>query len=379
MRVLMALEPSGGGSGRHVLDLAAGLVDHDHQVTIAYSDVRAEQAFVDGLETLDDCEVVVLPMGRSISWRDATALRAMRALLQDLGPFDVVHGHSSKAGAIARLGAPAGRARVYTPHCLSTMVDPSVVKRYFYAGLERTLALRASEAIIAVSEAEAAHALALGIPSRLLHVVVNGVRAVDHMSRQAARQQLGLDAAETAIGLIGRLSYQKDPLRFVDAFAVARQQSPGLVGVMIGDGEDLPAVRRRISDLGLEGCVQILSHPDAATLMPALDVFCLSSRSEGMPYSLLEALQCGLPVVTTAAGGAPELVTHGQNGLVVPVDARPAELGRAMADLARSAELRRAFGHRSLEVAARYTVERMIDETLAVYEVALDRAGRAAV
>lgn len=372
----MALEPSGGGSGRHVLDLAAGVAEHGHQVTIAYSDVRAELAFIAGLKELRDCHVVTLPMRRSISWRDPAALGAMRSLHRDLGPFDLVHGHSSKAGALGRLAAPAGSARVYTPHCLATMVEQSHTKRWIYARLERALARGVSEAIIAVSEAERAHALSVGIPPDLLHVVVNGVRAVNYLSRASAREQLGLGPDETAVGQVGRLSFQKDPLRFVEALAIARREAPRLVGVLIGHGEEMSAVEGRIAKLGLQGSVRIASHPDAAIVMPGLDLFCLSSRSEGMPYALLEALQCGLPIVATAAGGVPELVTHGQNGLVVGVDAPPAALGRAMAELAQSEELRRTFARRSREVAEQYTVDRMVDETLTVYDIALDRVGR---
>jgi len=367
LSIALILETSGGGSGRHVLDLAEGLAAQGHAVTVIWSERRAQADFRDRLHALDGIRALSLDMERAVGAHDLTSLRALAALLRAEGPFDVLHGHSSKAGALVRLlprGIPG--ARIYTPHAFRTM-DPTMGARgrQVYGMIERVLSWRGAR-IITVSSAEEAHARSLGIAPGKLVTVVNGAALPGTATRAAARQAMGLAEGEVAIGFIGRLDAQKAPLRFVEAVEVAARQAPFLRGVVIGDG----ALRAEAEARNRSGAVRFLGWQDGPALFPGLDVFCMTSHYEAMPYTLLEALHAGVPIVSTDVGGVAETVEDGVNGFVLPTDCNAEALAAPLALLAGDAEKRAAFSTRARALAQSRTIESMVSETLAVYRAA---------
>lgn len=374
LRIALALETSGGGSGRHVLDLAAGLVAANHDVTVIWSPVRAEPQFRASLEALQGLHRHVLPMRREVSPADAHSLREFIAFLRGHGPFDVIHGHSSKAGAFVRLLTPSvPGARVYTPHAFRTM-DPSLrrAERLLYGGLEAALARRAQR-VIAVSTEEYRHARRLGFPARRLRLVVNGTAPRAGTRRAAARAEMGLADDEVAVGFVGRLVQQKNPLLFIDSMVRAQAQSPRLVGVVIGDGPLRAAAESRAQGAR----ISFLGWRDGPALMKGFDIFCMTSAYEAMPYTLLEAIHVGLPIVATRVGGVEETIIDGETGAVMPVSATPADMARALIALYQDPALRRRWGEGARRLAARRTIELMVEETVAVYREAIrETSGR---
>jgi glycosyltransferase involved in cell wall biosynthesis len=376
LRVCLVTEASGGGVGRHFLDLATGLTARGVDVACIYSPLRADRSFQNRLEQTIGPRFVPLSMRRAIHPLDAVATWRMTRLLRELGPFDVVHGHSSKGGALARLAARAlGTAAVYTPHAFVTL-DPLLPawKRLLYGRLERYLA-RSSAAVIAVSEEEAAHARQLGIAAAKVHIVPNGIDCPALPPRALARSRLGLGEAEFAVGFAGRLTSQKAPDLLLAAFAKIAERWPLAHLVMIGGGPLEQVLREQVAVQGLDRRVHLLGETEAVSVMPALDLFCLSSRYEGMPYVLLEALAAGLPIVATRVGGVRSCVTHDVNGLLVePGDS--GELAQALSRLAGDAALRRRLARASGALAQRFTAEQMVEQTLQVYAyVVRDRRG----
>jgi glycosyltransferase involved in cell wall biosynthesis len=173
---------------------------------------------------------------------------------------------------------------------------------------------------------------------------------------------------------VGRLAHPKDFVTLVHACA---RLEPGLARLtVVGDGPDRGAVESAIAETGLEGVRMLGERDDVPDLLAASDVFVLSSLSEGLPMSVLEAMAAGLPLVLTRVGGMPELVTEGENGRLVPAR-DPASLAAAIDGLVRDAELRRSFGTRSRErVEKTFSLSRFHDEHLSLYERLL--AGRPA-
>lgn len=368
LRVALVLETSGGGSGRHVLDLANGLARQGHDVTVVWSPKRAAADFIAQLHAIAGITTVTLPMERSVGPKDYDGWRRMAALFAGQPAFDIIHAHSSKAGALVRMMPKriAGK-RIYTPHAFRTM-DPHLgqPQRAIYGGIERFLARR-TDTIIAVSSAECDHAIALGIPRDKLRVIVNGVDLPQTATREKARAAMGLSPDDVAIGFVGRMEPQKDPVRFVKAIAQAAGQAKSLKGVMIGDG----ALRHEVEAANANGAAVLLGWQDGPALMPGLDVFAMTSGYEAMPYTLIEALHSGLPIVTSAVGGAKETVAEGGNGFIVPVDAPADAFAARFADLAQDADMRARFAKRSLEMARRLTIAAMTEQTLAVYNEAM--------
>ncbi len=368
LRVLLVTQASGGGVGRHFLDLARELTAEGVQVTGIYAPRKLDTLFRSRLAAGGLPPMHQMTMRRAIHPLDAADLWRLIRVIRRLGPFDLIHGHSSKGGALARLAARRlGIPSVYTSHAMVTL-DPTLAawQWYVYRRIERWLARRTG-AMIAVSDDEADHIRALGIDTRRVHVVANGVPPIDFPSREAARSRLRISPDEVVVGFVGRLSTQKAPEVLLDVFAsVARQYSNARL-VMIGGGPLDAAVRERAQKVGFGSRALFLGDVVATELMPAFDVFCLSSRYEAMPYVYLEALAAGLPIVSARVGGATMCVKPGENGLLVNPD-DVAGLAAALMKLVGDAPLRTRFAAASARMATRFSATEMVRQTLRVYD-----------
>lgn len=361
MRILLAIEAAGGGSGRHVIDLAGELVRQGHHVAVIYSPTRAEPRFEAEIAALPIAALERLPMRRAVGPWDIAAAQAMKRLIARLGPFDIVHAHSSKAGALLRAVAPKGAARVYTPHAFRTM-DPALggTERVAYGVVESLLAHFWTDALIAVAPEEAAHARALGIPAHKIHTVVNGVAPAPPVDRAGARAELGLSPDDIVVGFVGRLCEQKDPERFARAIRIAHLADPRIRGVILGDGELAADVRRAGGD-----ALSVFAGRNARLFLPAFDLFAMTSRYEGMPYVLLEALQAGLPIISTEVGGTSVTITA-QNGVLAPVDITAEDFAGLLLRMTDPAA-RAAMAAASVKMAETVTLDTMVAATKAIY------------
>jgi glycosyltransferase involved in cell wall biosynthesis len=371
MKILHVVECFNAGVGRHVVDLCEGQAAQDHEITLAWSPVRAEPPLVDRMKAIPGIRWVTLDMHRSLGSHDLRSVAGLRKIVAQLGPFDVLHGHGSKGGAFVRLlPRRIGGLRVYTPNAFRTQ-DPelgSLAKR-FYGTLERVLARR-TDLIIAVSRDEVAHARELSIEAGILSLVTNGIVPETATTRAAARRAMGLKEDEIAVGFVGRFTHQKYPERFVQAVGLAGARCPRIVGVMLGDGE----LRRNCEELAKGNRIRFLGWQNGPALIKGFDIFCMTSRYEGFPYTLLEAIHAGVPIITTDVGGAGEAVNSGETGLILPREADAAQISAALAELAEDEEKRTAWSDASLKVAGEHSLARMVDKTLLAYEEA--RAAR---
>jgi glycosyltransferase involved in cell wall biosynthesis len=372
LKILLAIESTSGGSARHVLDLAGGLLDAGHGVHIVYSSLRADKWFLEELATLKGVQTHIVDMHRNPGPGDIAALRSLRRIMRSAGPFDVVHGHSSKAGALVRLaGLGFGSPRVYTPHAFVTL-DPELswAKRLVFTTAEFFLQFF-GQGVICVSDEEQKHARTLGIWSKLLFTVENGLAAMPPADRAAARKELGLDESDICFGFVGRISGQKPVERLVRAYQSIGSAHPRMVITIIGDGPDYAHVRGLTESLHISDRVRMPGSADGKFLMAGFDAFVLPSRYEGFPYVFLEALARGLPILTTDVGGASSVVDEGRNGYIIPqkqLDLLAARMG----ELVENPQILARMGQRSLEKSRQFTVANMVTNTLAVYRQLID-------
>ncbi len=366
-RVLMITEASWTGVGRHTLDLTEGLIAAGCEVHLIYSPIRIDETFRARLAANPAIRACPLPMRTGPHPSDVRVVRAVRSYLRQHGPFHIVHGHSSKGGAIARLaGVRSGARTVYTPNGFVT-ANPKLSRlaAFFYGGCEAVLA-QLGDAVVAVADEEREVIVASGVPRRTVRVIPNCIDPPDFLPREAARRRLKLPIDVPVVGFVGRLGSQKNPLLLVEAFAHVHAQHPQVLLALIGDGPEAEAVRKRIAELGLQQVVRLLGQQPAADLMRAFDVFALPSRYEGMPYVLLEALNAGVPIVSTEVSSCRSLVHNGATGFVVE-QATPEAFAAALAALVEDEARRADFGRRARTLAAQFTLREMIARTLSLY------------
>ena len=259
---------------------------------------------------------------------------------------DLVHTHSSKAGLLGRLAARLAGvpAVVHTVHGWSfNRTQPSAVQTAF-VGLERAVAPLADRLVV-VSEHDAREGRSrhIGRPDQYT-LVRSGIDAAAYgvapADRESVRRSLGIEPHHVLVGTLACLKPQKAPLDFVRAAAAARTHHPELRFVVAGDGPLREAASREIAELGLAGIVQLLGwRRDVAALLGAMDVFLLTSRFEGLPRAVLQAMAAGVPVVATAVNGTPEAVRDRASGLLVPPEA-PERAAEAVIELVRDPGLR---------------------------------------
>jgi len=210
-----------------------------------------------------------------------------------------------------------------------------------------------------------------GLNPAKVRVVVNGVdvAAIDAASPgKAVRRELGLPEGVPVIGLVGRLDHWgKGHKELFEAMATLMERHP-VQALIVGGGRRIDEVRQLAAGLGLADAVHFLGErPDVPDLLNAMDIFVLPSYSEGLSLALLEAMAAGKPVVATAVGGTPEVVTEGDNGLLIPPRDAAALAGALERLLADPALAQRLGANARNHVRAHFSLDRLGREINEIY------------
>jgi len=322
LRVLHVLTPGPvGGLERVVQMLTRGQSRAGHDVHIGAIVDAAESPGCRFLEEAaqDGVTVHALPTPHRAYRRE----RGMtRELFRRLSP-QVGHLHGYRADVLH-----AGVARRLAIPCVTTVhgFTGGDAKNRFYEMLQRR-SFRRMEAVVAVSLPLAEVLAAAGVPSRRLYCIPNAWEGPAPMDGGAARERLGVPEGVFHVGFVGRLGAEKGADVFVEALAWLRELP--IIASIVGDGPQMTRLKARADQLGLgdrvgwHGIV-----PDAGRLFPSFDVFVLSSRTEGTPIVLFEAMAAGVPIVATRVGGVPDVVCEDEAILVEPD--RPESLAEAI-------------------------------------------------
>ena len=332
-------------------------------VTVVEPDT-ADHPFVTALAG-DGIESAVVRVGAKGYLKEWSSLRGLMRQVQP----DVVHTHGYRSDVIGGLAAASARIpRVTTVHGFTggnakNRANEWLQVRSYYA----------FSAVVAVSQTIVQHLRNAGLPDRLIRTIPNAIDPrIAVTSRDATRARIGAIADEFVIGWVGRMSSEKGLDVLVEALPNVKQP---FKCIFIGDGPDRSQLSGQVAKLGLDSSVRWTGVvPDAASLFSAFDVFVLSSRTEGIPIVLLEAMRASVPIVATRVGGVPEMLDETE-ALLVPSE-QAAALAKAIGSVredAVSAAKRAQAARARLE--RDFAVEPWVRRYEAVYRSVLPDAG----
>lgn len=362
-----------GGLERTVVDLIASQRDAGHEcrvICLFKLGLLARELLASGVR-VDAC-------GKRPGL-DLRALRRARALIRQ-SPDAVIHTHNAMAhyyAVLASLGLPV-KCRINTRHGMGGRTR-SGRQEWLYRQ-----SLRGTDYAVAVCEAARQRFAADGMhPRRALLSVPNGIRLerfrpADDVARQSLVAELGLPTGSRIIGTVGRLQPVKDHALLLRAFAKVRVQVPEAALVIVGDGPLRAALEAQAEQAGLSDAVRFMGdRHDVPRLLTGMEVFALTSTSEGYSVALLEACASSLPIVATDVGGNREIVRHGINGRLVP-SGDTAAIATALIALLRGGEQAAAMGRAGYAWAqAEASFRTMAERYHGLYDVSSDLSSAA--
>jgi glycosyltransferase involved in cell wall biosynthesis len=351
-----------GGAQSHVRELSLELRNLGHDVTVI---TGAPGIFTDQLRQAGIPWLPVKSLVRPVRpHRDMAALVELWYALRQLKP-DLVCAHTSKAGSLARAAARLHHIpSVFTPHGWSIFDRSSLRTKPLFCWTER-LAGRLGTRVINVCEYERMLAQRFSVcPAKALEMVHNGIGEIPIARRRS------IDAQPPVIVMVARFTWPKDHGTLLYALCGLLCMEWRLL--LVGAGELKARVGAQVGALGLSGRVSILPpESDVNHLLMEAQIFVLSTNSEALPISILEAMRAALPVVATDVGGIAESVRHEETGLLV-CRGDVGGLRDALARLIARPALRVAMGTAGRRLwAAQFTASTMTARTVEVYKRAL--------
>lgn len=368
MKILYVITRSErGGAQIHLLDILKNLPSGCRPIL-----ATGERGYL-----VEEAEQLGLPVHQIAHLRqpispanDLLALREIKALIKRESP-DLIHAHTSKAGLLGRFaGWLTDTPTVFTAHTWSFADGIARFQRWVSIPLER-LAGRIGGKVITVSRANEEIAARERITARKnLLTIWNGIPDTNR------RAKPGLSDIPKMI-MVARFASQKDQMSLVQA--LSRVDLPWRLA-FVGDGPTRTEVEAEVQKLQLCDRIEFLGdREDIASLLAASDLFVLSTKWEGLPLSILEAMRAGLPVITSDVGGCSEAVEHGVTGFLVP----PSNTGKLRENIQTalsSKSLLESMGQAGRERFCRdFRIENMMKKLMDVYHQAIPTPPRGSV
>jgi glycosyltransferase involved in cell wall biosynthesis len=406
-----------GGPAKHVVWLTRGLQGGEYESLLVAGTVPAGEDDMGYFATEQGVTPIFVPqMSREISLGDVVTVGKLFQIFRRERP-DIVHTHTAKAGTVGRvagffyrwltlktlLGQPRACRFVHTyhGHIFHSYYGP--LKTRVFLLIEQALARLVTDRIVVISEQqrrEINEEFGVGRPRQFSVIPLGldlGVFAGWKERGQSFRGEFGLAADDILVGIVGRLTEIKNHELFLRAAALFKNEfaqassSARVRFIVVGDGALRHVLEEQAQELGLKDDVIFVgSRRDLENVYPALDIVALTSRNEGTPLTLIEAMANARPVISTAVGGVVDLlgafVRTGsvsdrpavssassaafkicERGIsVAPGDARAFAAG--LAHLVADAGLRRETGERGLQfVTAQYSKERLLQDIKNLY------------
>jgi len=355
--------PYAGGLEYHVLNLSRGLVQRGHEVTVVTSGART--TFMDGVE-VSSHRSLFKPLNNPIAPGMLSSLLSRRA--------DIIHCHGY-FNFSSNLSLLAGKVRrvpvVCTFHGYTIFFRTfSRLMQRFYDNTVGPLMLKQLSAIVALSSSDREVLVRLGAPVNKIKVITNGVDAAKFFPQNEWSQ------SKNVILFVGRLIPRKGVRYLLMAMPEILREKPSAKLVIAGEGPEKKELLEICDELEIKNSVSFLrrvSDEELERLYNSAGVLVLPSLREAVPLVLLEAMASGCPVVATDVGGIGEVVRNRETGLLVK-PGEPDELAQAVIEVLSEEEETRKIVRRAREtVEERFTLSRMVEETIRLYASTLSQ------
>lgn len=366
LRVLLVVTKSNfGGAQRYVFEIADTLHKNGHAVAVASAGGTGE--LIDRLQARGITHLPIKQLSRDVAIRQE--LQAVVTLYKHVSAYkpDVVHLNSSKAGGLGAVVCRLLRVPliIFTAHGWAHNEDRGGWWRSITYTFGMVTGLLVHK-IITVSAYDYKKAPTAAVRTKC-EVIHTGVADIDWIPIAAAKEALSIPTTNVInIGTVAELTANKNLLFAIDAVATFNQNhTQKLHYTIVGEGEDRAQLEKYITTNQLD-CVTLAgAMPDARRYLKAFDVFMLPSRKEGLPYALLEAAAAGLPLIASDRGGISEVITNSTQGLLInPTDKQ--SLIAALKEIT-TAQKRSALGAAAHERSQHFTLDTMIEKTIASY------------
>ncbi|PIR97611.1 MAG: hypothetical protein COT91_00465 [Candidatus Doudnabacteria bacterium CG10_big_fil_rev_8_21_14_0_10_41_10] len=356
-----------GGAQKYVFDMSKS-VSVDYSVVVASgieNDTLGKKITDQGIKYVGLKHLV-----RNINpIKDFKAIKEIANLIKKERP-DVVHLNSSKAGVLGSIAAQSADVKkvIFTMHGLVLNEPLNPVKKLIYLIAER-LSARFTDELIAVSEKDKQSAIKYAVKSAkhisVIHIGI-GLKSLEFFPKDKARLELGLDPNKTIVGTIADFYPAKGLPYLIDAAKKLIAEKPDLQFVLIGrSGPDKKKIKLLAEKLGDKFIIRE-NLDQASQYLKAFDIFVLPSVKEGLPYTILEAMAAGLPIVATKVSGVPDVLEHERSALLVE-PANSDKLVDSIHLLLSSEQLINTLSTNAKNRVADFSLDKMVAETKNIY------------
>lgn len=357
-----------GGAERVALRIATHLDPERFDSTLCVSrwpqprDKRSASAG-EALEQLESAGAMLLALRRSGKLQVTPWLRLWRFLRRER--IDVLHTHQFGSNVLGSMTGRLAGVPVVLAHEHTWSYEGNPARRF----LDRQVVSRAADRFIAVSREDQSRMIEVeGIdPARTLFIPL-GIMPSPPPTGHDVRGELGIPPDAPVLGVVGNLRPQKAHQVLIRATARLVDRWPAIQVLVAGTGPERAALEKLAGELGLQHAIRFLGYRgDIPDLLAAVDVAICCSDFEGTPIAILEYMDAGLPVISTAVGGVPDMIDNGVHGLLVP-PRDPGALAGAIAELLSDLQRARMMGARARERRlAEFTMEAMIQRLESLY------------
>lgn len=348
-----------GGAGRYIFNLLSNKEETSFEASVACPKGGELE------KELRSRGIKVFALEGGESSANMSQIKSLRRIISQ-ERFDIVHTHASFAGRIA--GKIAGAKVVMTRHSL-IRGRASSIKRLATRLTSRIF----TDRIIAISRAVKINLIESGVPADMIIIIYNGIDTTKFEGiKGTLREELSIASDIPIIGMVARLVPEKGYEYAINAFYRVLKEYPNAILVIIGSGPLEDSLKTMCSELRIEDNVVFMGYrQDVENLMADFDLFVLSSISEGLGLSLLEAMALGIPVVATMTGGIPEVIKDGTNGLLIQ-PGNDIYLAENMVKILSNKDLAQRLGDEAKKtVAEKFSSKTMIEKTEKVYQEVL--------